>query len=223
MPTRLIAVGDIHGCAAALDGLLAAIRLTAADRIVFLGDYVDRGPDSCGVIQRIIELQQSFDVVPLLGNHEEMMLSVLEHRSPLSWWFMYGGRETMLSYGNELDVAVVPKEHLTFLKSLRSYHEEPEHFFVHANYVASETLDHQPPEALRWVGLRETIPGPHDNGKLAVVGHTSQKKGEVLDLGHLVCLDTYCFGGGWLTARDMLSGQTWQVNQFGEARPEKSS
>jgi serine/threonine protein phosphatase 1 len=62
------------------------------------------------------------------------------------------------------------------------------------------------------------VPDPHDNGKQAIVGHTSQKNGEVLDVGHLVCIDTYCWGGGWLTALDASSGQIWQANQQGQLR-----
>jgi serine/threonine protein phosphatase 1 len=66
--------------------------------------------------------------------------------------------------------------------------------------------------------LRQTVPGPHVSGKKAVVGHTSLKDGEVLDLGHLVCLDTYCWGGGWLTALDTTTGEMWQVDREGQLR-----
>jgi serine/threonine protein phosphatase 1 len=71
---------------------------------------------------------------------------------------------------------------------------------------------------LRWRSLREHQPGPHVSGKIAVVGHTAQKDGEILDLGHLVCIDTYVYGDGWLTALDVQSGQVWQVGQEGRPR-----
>ena len=71
---------------------------------------------------------------------------------------------------------------------------------------------------MRWQWLKLGIPGPHVSGKTAIVGHSSQKSGEVLNLGHLVCIDTYCWGGGWLTALDTTSGQTWQVNCEGRFR-----
>lgn len=218
MPERLIAIGDVHGCRAALEGLLEVVAPRPSDRIVFLGDYIDRGPDSRGVIDAVLDLSEHFDVVTLMGNHEEMMLNVIDHKSPLAWWFMYGGRETIESYDTSLDLAAVPPAHVAFLRGLLPYHEEPKHFFVHANYVPDEPLKNQPAEALRWVNLKERLPEPHQNGKRAVVGHSSQKSGEVFDAGHLVCLDTFCVGGRWLTARDMLSGETWQVDPQGRLR-----
>ena len=76
----------------------------------------------------------------------------------------------------------------------------------------------QPSEVLRWESLRDVIPGPHVSGKRAIVGHSSQKSGEVLNLGHLVCIDTYCYGGGWLTALDVHTDELWQVNRRGDLR-----
>jgi serine/threonine protein phosphatase 1 len=71
---------------------------------------------------------------------------------------------------------------------------------------------------LRWESLRNHQPGPHYSGKPAVVGHTAQKDGEILDLGHLKCIDTYCYGGYWLTALDVLSGRIWQADPGGQLR-----
>ena len=79
-------------------------------------------------------------------------------------------------------------------------------------------MDEQPTEVLRWESLRDGIPGPHVSGKRAIVGHSSQKSGEILDVGHLVCIDTYCYGGGWLTALDVDTDEVWQVNRQGELR-----
>ena len=76
--TRTIAIGDIHGCLAAFDALLAAIEPTQQDILVPVGDYIDRGPDSKGVIDRLIELKEKTVLFPLMGNHEEMMLGVLD-------------------------------------------------------------------------------------------------------------------------------------------------
>ena len=215
MPERLIAIGDIHGCRAALEGLLESVAPTPGDRLVLLGDYVDRGPDSRGVIDLVLRLRESLDVVTLLGNHEEMMLGALEGRSPVGWWLRYGGREPLASYGPESDLQDVPEEHTEFLRSLLDYHEEPEFFFTHGNYVPGETLDQQPVEALRWTSLNDRRPGPHCSGKKAVVGHSSQKSGRVLDLGHLICIDTFCHGGGRLTALDCYTGRTWQADRDG--------
>lgn len=218
MARRLIAIGDIHGCAAALDGLLEIIAPGADDRLVFLGDYVDRGPDSRGVIDRVLGLRDTHDVVTLMGNHEEMMLHVVDGRSPIGAWFRCGGRETMASYAPDSGLKDIPDSHIEFLRSLLDYHEEDDFFFLHANYAAGESLDRQPVEASRWMNLMDRLPPPHKNGKTAVVGHSSQKNGEVLDAGHVLCLDTFCIGGGWLTGRDLLSGKTWQVDAQGSPR-----
>ena len=219
VPERLIAIGDIHGCAAALQGLLARLSPHTGDRLVFLGDYVDRGPDSKQVIDTLLGLREQCDLITLMGNHEEMMLSVIEGRSPVGWWFRYGGRETLASYTSENKLSAVPDEHVDFLRNLQDFHEDERHFFVHANYVPDEPLDCQPVEALRWLSLQDRLPRPHACGKRAVVGHTSQASAEVYDAGHLICLDTYCHGGGWLTAMDMLSGEVWQVSREGVPRP----
>ena len=71
---------------------------------------------------------------------------------------------------------------------------------------------------MRWQSLKFGVPGPHESGKIAVVGHTSLKDGDILDLGHLICIDTYCWGGGWLTALDTSTGQAWQVDREGRLR-----
>ena len=224
MSARLFAIGDIHGCRTALDALLDAIRPTPADTIVTLGDYIDRGPDSCGVIQRLIQLGNECRVVPILGNHEEMMLNVIRGRAPKEWWFEHGGSETMESYGNCHGplggFESIPSDHITWLESCIDFHEEEEWFFTHANYVASEPLASQPAEALRWQNLVEHFPARHVSGKQAIVGHTSQRSGEIYDAGHLVCIDTYCHGGGWLTALELATGQRTQAAANGILRVE---
>lgn len=215
MAERLIAVGDVHGCRAALEGLLEVVSLRGGDRLILLGDYVDRGPDSRGVIDLVLDLRRSHDVVTLLGNHEEMMLGALERPASVGWWLRYGGRETLASYGPQTTPKDIPAEHREFLAGLQDYHEEDEFFFTHGGYVEGESLDRQPPEALRWTNLAQRMPGPHTSGKTAVVGHSSQKNGQVLDAGHLICIDTFCHGGGRLTAIDALTRKTWQVDRDG--------
>ena len=93
MSERLIAVGDIHGCKTALDRLLDSIQPAANDTIVTLGDYIDRGPDSRGVIDRLIQLGSEAHYITLMGNHEEMMLNVVQHDYPHESWLRFlGGR-----------------------------------------------------------------------------------------------------------------------------------
>jgi serine/threonine protein phosphatase 1 len=216
MPGRTIAIGDIHGCSAAFRALLAAIHPVAEDTLVTLGDYVDRGPDSRGVIDELLRLEKQCRLVPLLGNHELMMLEALTSPYTVEPWKECGGGATLACYGGRL--SNVPDEHWSFLRRCRRYYETATHFFVHANYEADMPLDEQPDYLLFWEHLMFRMPRPHDNGKIAVVGHTSQRTGEILDNEHVICLDTFCHGGGWLTALDVGRGTTWQADLAGRLR-----
>ncbi len=217
MPGRTIAIGDIHGCALALDALLNAVAPRGEDLIVTLGDYINRGPDTRGVIERLIALSQRCRLIPLLGNHEQALLEARSGIHPTTWLGM-GGIATLDSYGDGRDISQIPDSHFEFLESCCDYHETDDHIFVHANYYAEVPMDEQPPLMLRWESLREMLPPAHMSGKTAVVGHTSQKSGEILDLGYLKCIDTNCCRGGWLTALAVTTGEIWQTNQAGFLR-----
>jgi len=216
MPSRTIAIGDIHGCSAALRAIVEAIGPAVDDTIVTLGDYVDRGPDSRGVLDFLLELATRCRLIPLLGNHELMLLDAIQNPRVIGPWFECGGEATVRSYGGKL--GNIPPEHLDFIRRCKRYYEIATHFFVHANYAADIPLDEQPDYLLFWEHLHFHVPPPHENGKLAIVGHTSQKNREILDLGHIVCIDTFCHGGGWLTAMDAQSGQIWQADRNGKLR-----
>ena len=218
MTGRTIAVGDIHGCAAALKTILITIAPTLNDTIVTLGDYVDRGPDSRGVIDQLIELSQHCRLVPLMGNHEEMMLDVVREKQPPYRWLQHGGVDTLDSYGFFGDMSVIPEAHLEFFRSMKDFYETDAYFFVHANYDPNLPLEKQSPHALRWQKLTDVTPGPHQNGKRAIVGHTHDRGGEIFDAGHLTCIDTFCYGGGWLTALDVINGTVWQADAEGRLR-----
>jgi serine/threonine protein phosphatase 1 len=218
MPTRTIAVGDIHGCSAALNALLDAIRPRPEDVIVTLGDSINRGPDSRGVLDRLIDLGRRCRLVPLLGNHDQMLLDVRSGKSPIYWLLDMGGTATLASYGPGRDPSLIPDDHFEFLGGCLDFHETDSHIFVHANYFPDLPMGEQPALMLRWESLREATPGPHDSGKTVIVGHTSQKGGEILDLGHVKCIDTFCYGGGWLTALDVRTGEVWQADRDGTMR-----
>lgn len=214
--SRIIAIGDIHGCSQALRGLLERIAPTSSDTIVTLGDYVDRGPDSRGVICELMELQRTCQLIPLLGNHEIMMLSALNGDLDVSTWLRFGGAETVASYNGELES--IDPQHREFLAGCRHFHETDSHILMHANYVAELELARQPEQVLFWTHVSTVLPPRHCSGKTAVVGHTPQLDGEVLDLGHLICIDTCCFAGGWLTALDTTTGAVWQADHLGRLR-----
>jgi serine/threonine protein phosphatase 1 len=215
MSSRTIAIGDIHGCSAALRAVLTAIRPATDDTLILLGDYVDRGPNSREVIEIVLELEKQCRLVSLIGNHELMLLDSVEISRAVGPWLECGGAATLRSYGS---LQEIPREHMDFVRRCRRYYEIETHFFVHANYAADVPLDEQPDYLLFWEHLHSHVPEPHENGKVAIVGHTSQKTGEVCDLVHVICIDTYCHGGGWLTALDVNSGHIWQADRHGRLR-----
>ena len=230
IPSRTIAIGDIHGCSQALATLLAAIEPTRDDVIITLGDYVNRGPNSRGVLDQLIQLEHECTMVPLLGNHDQMLFQLLldareGHSHVLSSWLRMGGDATLVSYGaspskiTTADLKRIPAEHLALLERCCPYHQTETGIFIHANYDSALPMEDQLFDVLRWVSLRDRMPDPHVSGKTVFAGHSSQKSGEILDAGHLVCIDTYCFGGGWLTALDVHSRELWQANKHGELRP----
>jgi serine/threonine protein phosphatase 1 len=99
MPSHIIAIGDIHGDSIALARLIAEINPTEGDTLVILGDVIDCGPDSCGVIELLLDLERRCQLILLMGNHEEMLFATLEGRDDRRFWFRFGGRETLDSYG----------------------------------------------------------------------------------------------------------------------------
>ena len=214
---RTIAIGDMHGCAKALDRLLLEIQPTKEDTIVGIGDYVDRGMESAKVIDMLIELVNRTRLVPLIGNHELMMYQALfGSKRDFDFWFQHGGNATLASYGGIVEN--IPQPHIAFLSQCIRYFETETHFFVHACYDPELPLDQQPDDVLFWQHIRAYQPPPHENGKIAVVGHTPQAEGFVVDFGHINAIDTYCYGDQWLSALDVSSGQIWQANNLGELR-----
>jgi serine/threonine protein phosphatase 1 len=219
MAARVIAIGDIHGCAAALRTLVEAIGPQPEDTLVILGDCVDRGPESADVIDQLLALRQQCRLVPLLGNHEEMMLNFMDGRPQPDDWLLCGGAATVESYRDDNGKQrSMPHEHEEFISTWGDCFETETHFFAHASYEPDRPLSQQHWQTMRWHSLKYGIPKPHESGKIAIVGHTSQKSGEILDVGHLICIDTFCWGGGWLTALDAISGQIWQADREGLLR-----
>ena len=204
---RLLAVGDIHGCLEQLRLLMTRVAPTRVDRLIFLGDYVDRGPDSHGVIDYLVELGQTFpDTVFLRGNHDLMFASYLDgHESTL--FLMNGGLNTLSSYQDKGEWPV-PSSHRTFLDTLLNSYETEDHIFVHAGLRPGIPLAKQDMNDLLWI-RREFLDSDYDWGKTVVYGHTPLDE-PLLSLTR-VGLDTGCVYGHRLTCCDVLSGQTWQA------------
>jgi serine/threonine protein phosphatase 1 len=217
---RILAIGDIHGCSRALKALLIVVAPTRDDLLITLGDYVDRGPDSKGVLDCLLELDRTVQLIPLRGNHEEMMVmarSGLDRRM----WLASGGEATLQSYGrrsDDPDFDPVPEAHYAFLEDrCLNWYETDKHFFVHANAYADLPLAEQPPYMLLW----ERIDGPvrHVSGKTMICGHTRQPTGLPWNMGTTICIDTGAYDRlGWLTCLDVQTGHVWQANQLGKVR-----
>jgi serine/threonine protein phosphatase 1 len=214
--SRLIAISDIHGCATALTALLRAIAPVQDDVLVLLGDYVDRGSQSADVLEVLVHLVSQCQVVPLIGNHEIMMINALKTKRDLEIWRINGGIPTIYSYGG--DIRNIPQHHIVFLNHCVRFFESRGHFFVHASYDPDLPLDEQSGQVLFWEHVLDNPPGPHVSGKKAIVGHTPQEDFEIRDLGHLAIIDTFCVGGGWLTGLEVETGRIWQTNNFGQLR-----
>jgi serine/threonine protein phosphatase 1 len=220
-PSRTIAIGDIHGCIGPFEQLLNALQVTADDTIIILGDVVDRGPNSRGVIERLLALSSECQLFCILGNHEEMLLAAVDGLIHLQEWLQHGGAETLDSYGKGSVASQLPMDHIDFLRSWGDYYDTPSHFYAHGNYLPRKPLDQQPWQELRWESLRHVLPPMHCSGKTAVLGHTSNKQGRIVNLGYLVCIDTYAHGGGWLTALEPATNKVWQANIHGEYREDE--
>jgi serine/threonine protein phosphatase 1 len=226
MTERLFAVGDVHGCSTALKTLIETIAPGPDDAFVFLGDVIDYGPDSRGVLDQLIQLSDRCRVVLLMGNHEEMLFQALGGRDDLGYWEKCGGLATRRNYPECGDDELILPEHMAFLKGrCRDYFETDRFLFVHANYYPNRPMPEQSGHTLRWEFVDPHRMAKHYSGKTAVVGHTTRTDGRVLDLGFLVMLDTGASMGGWLSALEVHGGRLIQTNQSGEVRtrPEDDS
>ncbi len=217
----IYAIGDIHGRADLLDDLLAQIaddarRLPKAKHrtLIFLGDYVDRGPDSARVIETLLfGLPEGFDARFLKGNHEAMLLGFLDGTAQLMHWLQNGGDATLASYGVEiceLDMGcehaeqlrvmfaeALPRAHRVFFDSLELMIDLGDYLFVHAGIRPGKPLDQQDPQDLLWI--REEFGSyREDFGKLVVHGHTSGP--EPIVRPNRICIDTHAWFSGRLTA-----------------------
>lgn len=209
----LFAVGDIHGCAFELNQLIKKLPLDKNSTLIFLGDYIDRGPDSKGVIQTILELRQQYRVYTLMGNHEAMLLEFL--RDPSSamagFFVLNGGSATLASYVTEGAQYSIPKDHLEFYQNLHPLFESDKHLFVHAGIPDIPISQIDPAEhfeSLLWM-RHPFLNSTYDWGKIVVHGHTPRQ--QVTVSANRINMDTGCVYGGFLSAMEVHSKTLYQV------------
>ncbi|TYO98942.1 serine/threonine protein phosphatase 1 [Geothermobacter ehrlichii] len=204
---RLLAVGDIHGCHELLLRLLAEVRPRPDDRLIFLGDYIDRGRDSRQVIETLLELRKRLPATVFLrGNHEQMLLDYLDGHERLLF-LANGGATTLASYRHR-GVPQIPQSHRDFFRALPCLHREAGFIFVHAGLRPGIPVAEQREEDLLWI-RQEFIASDEDFGATVVFGHTPQTA-PLLRTGR-IGLDTGAVYGGLLSCCDVLSGRTWSV------------
>ncbi|MEF8815731.1 MAG: metallophosphoesterase family protein [Salinibacter sp.] len=202
----LTAIGDIHGCLQSLNSLLARLDPSPDDHLLFVGDYIDRGPNSKGVIDRLLALREEVPCTFLRGNHEAMMIDYLESGS-FSLWRMNGGVSTLQSYLKDGTSEVhIPAPHAEFVRDTKRYHETDDFLFVHAglrpDLTVEENLERSDEEVLLWErGHLEATEFAWE--KTVVCGHTPQP--EPISQEELILIDTGCVyhmkpGMGRLTA-----------------------
>jgi serine/threonine protein phosphatase 1 len=136
---KYVAIGDIHGCARSLEALLDKLSEHNSRKYIFVGDYIDRGPDSKGVVDLLLDFREQQDCVFLRGNHEQMLLDAVDI-GELDLWLSNGGRQTLISYQTEGEEFDISKAHLEFYKNTRFFYDTPDYFFVHAGISPSKTI-----------------------------------------------------------------------------------
>ena len=224
----LYAVGDIHGEVELLEELLEKLPSKKDDRFVFVGDYVDRGFDSKGVVELLIEFSKERDCVFLLGNHESMFLDFIGWKAEEYFagdaFLMNGGDRTLASYGYfemsepDQEKFKLPRSHQKFYKNLRLHYLEGDYLFVHAGIgrdLLGETdvdyaMEKAHPEDLLWD--RGAIDRPHKLGLTVVYGHTPSPDFEVRwNPPFSIGIDTGAVYGGYLTAIRLPDETLFQV------------
>lgn len=214
--SRLLAIGDIHGCSTALKTLCETVQIRPDDTVVILGDCMNRGPDTKNVVETLLDLGTRANLVVLMGNHEQMWLRALNCKEEEAEWKACGGETTLKSYGVS-SAHELPARHQDFFREGLKFHEDEKHFFVHANADAYVPLESQTDDVLLWRHL-STAPSRHISGKTMICGHTPQANGLPRHWGTAICIDTNIQDGGWLTCLDVRRNVYWQANEKGQKR-----
>ncbi|MGB3738029.1 MAG: metallophosphoesterase family protein [Pontixanthobacter sp.] len=230
---RAYVIGDIHGRNDLFEQLVDAIQIDDAARqpahttVILLGDLIDRGPDSAGVIRTARKLAKRGRLRCLMGNHEEMFLDAFDDAGVLRHFLKHGGRETILSYGisreefgkadlKQLQKLLrdrVPDKHVEFLRDFEDMIELGDYLFVHAGIDPHRPIDEQRPRELRWI--REPFLNHRDrHSHMVVHGHTITQ--EIDERKNRIGIDTGAYRHGRLTAL-VLEGEDRRVIQAVES------
>ncbi len=201
---RTLIIGDVHGCLDMLKRLVEQIDYRPErDSLIFLGDYIDRGPDAMGVVEYVLSLSRvSSNVQCLLGNHEASLLDYLEGRDRRSF-ILNGGTTTLQSYHaarGSAEGPLIPETHMEFYKSLKVCIELDDYWVVHAGFRPNLAIDKQPLMEMIWI-RDPFIFSDYDFGKRVIFGHTPFY--EPFVMSNKIGLDTGAVYGNKLTCLDL--------------------
>jgi serine/threonine protein phosphatase 1 len=218
MSGDLYAIGDIHGCLESLERLLDKINPDLSrDRLLFVGDYIDRGPQSREVVDYVIRLKSKAppgQVICLKGNHEAMFLDFLEG-GPAEMFIFNGGRATVEGYWGGAWVAreglALPPDHAQFFQDLELFYETPDYIFVHGGLKPGVPLAEQVEDDLLWI-RGEFITSQEDFGRQVIFGHTPFK--QPLLMPNKIGIDTGAVYGNFLTALKLPEEKFFFDRQF---------
>lgn len=237
-PKRVYVVGDLHGCIQELSALLKFLdereKITQNDLVVFIGDYIDRGPDSKAVIDQLIQFKKSYPATVLLGgNHEVMMFTAMLNplaEEPQNNWLKNGGFQTLASYGVPEDVApelvirkfqdALPKDHKQFFDNLEKYVVFEDYCFVHAGVNPLRDLRAQLDQDIFWI-RQEFISNIHYFKKTVIFGHTPFED-VMFHMPYKIGIDTGCVFGNQLSAIELKSRRILQIKAGSNSVLEKA-
>lgn len=218
---RTYAIGDVHGLLLKLQELIGLCRKDAGQKplkLILLGDYIDRGPDSRGVIEYLMALQHATpeNVICLMGNHEDMLLAALDDKNWEESWLNNGGVQTLRSYG-AVAASDLPKDHIDWIRKLPKFYDDGLRFFVHAGVDPERALDRQDDYDL--LTIREPfLSSIKAFGRLVVHGHTPLRDGKPDVRANRINLDTAAVYGGPLTAAKFRSNHTKAITFLSSQR-----
>ena len=216
MSKRKIIIGDVHGYYETLLNLFELVKITAEDEVYFLGDLIDRGPQSAQVVQFVMENNYAC----LMGNHEQMMIDAVGGGEIISNllqnWVYSGGYTTLVSYDHN-----IPQDHIDWMNNLPIYLDLGDTFLVHAGLDPQRPLKHQTREECCWIRQEfHSMSEPYFKDKLIVTGHTitftfpGVKPGQIVGGSGWLDIDTGAYHprSGWLTAFDATSKTVYQAH-----------
>lgn len=219
---RRFVIGDVHGYYQGMRDLLSLLELDSSDQVYFLGDLIDRGPDSSRVVDFVLEHSYSC----LLGNHEQLMVAALTNLSPnssvLQMWLQAGGHETLESYSSKQHLW----EHLAWFRTLPNHLDLGDYWLVHAGVHPDLPLEIQTSQEFCWIRREfHNMPQPYFGNKMIITGHTMTftfsgvKPGQIVQGAGWLGIDTGAYHpeSGWLTALDISSDMVYQVNVHSNA------